>query len=407
MHILNLSFFYDEYEHMSIKVPHTPSASPLMSVSTPFVSTWVEISSEAFEHNIRAYYAVTKPAALAVVIKSNGYGHGLLAMGKLCDSNDLIAVLCTVSVTEALALREARISKPILVLSIIDAPIAQAIQHDIAMVVHDLAFARTLDQAAQRLNKKAKIHFKVDTGLSRLGIAPHLARQYIEEIHQMSGIIIEGIFTHLADSESEDQSFVHYQLQQFSALTEQLRTQGIVIPLQHTACSAAAAVAPLSRHTMVRIGIGSYGLWPSAENKFMTTAACATFSLKPVLTWKTSIIQVKEIAAGSFVGYDRTHQVTRATRIATLPVGYWDGYDRRLSNKGKVMIHDQIANVVGRIAMNLMMVDVTDIDAQQGDTVTLLGNYPGLTADDIAQICGTINYEIVTRINPLLPRLVV
>jgi alanine racemase len=158
---------------------------------------------------------------------------------------------------------------------------------------------------------------------------------------------------------------------------------------------------------MVRVGIGLYGLWPSAENKVMTQKFYPQFSLKPALTWKTKIIQIKELPAGSFVGYDRTYQVQKFSRIAIIPVGYWDGFDRGLSNKGKVLINQQLAPIIGKIAMNLSMVDVTDLNVSIEDEVTLLGNHPGITADDVAKHCDTINYEIVTRINPLLPRIVV
>ena len=152
--------------------------------------------------------------------------------------------------------------------------------------------------------------------------------------------------------------------------------------------------------------IGIYGLWPSADNKQITQTYFPDFNLQPALTWKTRIIQVKEIPVSSFVGYDRTYKTERAMHIATLPIGYWDGYDRKLSNKGCVYIHGKRAPIVGRIAMNLMMVDVTGISAQTGDEVVLLSNYPDITADKLAEQCDTIHYEMVTRINPLLPRII-
>lgn len=370
------------------------------------MASWIEIDKEAFEHNILNYKTIIKPALLAPVMKSNAYGHGIELVAKICDQNDLVDLLCVVSLKEALSLRSIDIKKPILVLSIIDDNLEEAIIHNIDLVVYDITTILDLNKVGKSLNKKANIHIKVDTGLSRLGLHHHDVLTLIKQICHLPFISINGIFTHFAESESADQTFTHYQLEQFNTLLLQLDTMRISIPLKHAACSAAASANTKSLYNLVRVGIGIYGLWPSPDNREVTQQNYPNFSLKPVLTWKTRIIQIKDIPAGSYVGYDRTHQMQDNARIAIIPVGYWDGYDRRLANKGLVMINNQQAPIIGRIAMNLSIVDITGLSVSIEHDVTLLGNYPGITADDMATMCQTINYEIVTRINPLLPRLI-
>lgn len=368
--------------------------------------SWVEIDTAALDHNISSYRSISKPALLAPVIKSNAYGHGIELVAQFFDQHTAVDILCVVSLSEAVQLRSIGIQKPLLVLSIIDRNIELAILYDIAIVAYDLPMVLELNRLAQQHNKKAYIHVKIDTGLSRLGLLQNDAITFIEYIHKLPYITIAGIFTHYAFSESADQTHTNYQLNNFNTVIDYLESKKIHIPLKHTSCSAAISANNNTHFTMVRAGIGIYGLWPSKENKIVTQQCYPQFSLKPALTWKTRVIQVKEIPAGSYVGYNLTHQVQRTSHIATLPIGYWDGYDRRLANKGLVHIKGTIVPVIGIVAMNLTMINVTGLDVTIGDEVTLLGNHDGLTAHDIAQKCNTINYEIVTRINPGLPRLI-
>ncbi|MFA6527322.1 MAG: alanine racemase [Candidatus Babeliales bacterium] len=367
-------------------------------------ASWVQIDKEALEHNIRMYKNITRHALLAPVIKSNAYGHGMELIAKICDQNPLVDMLCVVSVREALLLRREGITKPLLVISILDDGLEEAVAHDIDLVAYDLETITELNAIGQRLNKKAQIHLKFDTGLSRLGLHSDNLLALVEQIHSLPFITIRGIFTHFAESESDDQTFTNHQLTQFNTLLAELDAREIHIPLKHSACTAAITASTANHCTMVRLGIGLYGLWPSQENKQLTEQLYPNFSLKPAMTWKTRIIQIKDIPAGSYIGYDRSHQVDRPTRLAILPVGYWDGFDRRLSNKGQVLINNQLAPIRGKVAMNLCIVDITGLDVSVDHEVTLLGNHQDITADDIAGLCETINYEIVTRINPLLPR---
>ena len=368
--------------------------------------TWVEIDANAFNHNIAQYKNIVHPALLAVVIKSNAYGHGMHHIAALAEENRNVDYLCTVSLSEAISLRVNGIKKPILVLSILDDDLEKACIYNVDLVLYDMHTAHLLNRIGISRNQTRNVHIKVDTGLSRLGIAAHHAFDFIQELKKLPHLTVQGIFTHFAESEKSDQTFTNQQIKNFEKLIETVEKAEISIPLKHTSCSAAITANSNSHFTMARVGIGAYGLWPSEDNKKVTQTQHIYFSLKPVLQWKTKIILIKEVPAGSFVGYDRTHCVHHTTRIATLPVGYWDGYDRKLSNNSYVIINNTLARVVGRIAMNLMMVDVTNVDAHVGDKVILLGNHATITADALAARCDTINYEFVTRINPMIPRVV-
>ncbi len=368
--------------------------------------TWLEIDKQAFEHNIAQYKKIVHPTLLAIVVKSNAYGHGMHQIAALAEENSNVDYLCTASLSEAISLRQHAIKKPILVLSILDDTLEQAFIHSIDIVVYSLQQALELKKIGTRLQKKINVHIKIDTGLSRLGILHEVAVDFVKQLNTLSHLNIKGIFTHFAQSEKENQTFTDLQIERFNQIIESLEKEKIYIPLKHSSCSAAITANAKSHFTMARAGIGIYGLWSSSENKKLTEKTNSLFSLKPVLTWKTKIIQIKEVPAGSSVGYDRTYITKKISRIATLPLGYWDGYDRKLSNKGFVYINNHRAQIVGRIAMNLMMVDITNITTGVGDEVIVLGKYDLISADDLAKNCETINYEFVTRINPLLPRII-
>jgi alanine racemase len=372
--------------------------------------SWVQIDRQALAHNLSLYRSVVPPSQqLSVVLKSNAYGHGLPEVAMLCDSNNDVDVIAVVSVQEAMLLRTLGIKKPILVLSILDGNLAEAIEHNIDLVVYDQQSLHRVLEAAQKISLPAQVHLKIDTGLSRLGVTlpevPAFATTVAAAHHH---IRVRGIFTHLADSEQADHHFVHHQIATLKQALNIFSAHAIRPPLTHAECSAAITAISDNFLTLARLGIGLYGLWPSPENKERVQKIHPHFNLKPVLSWFTKISQLKEIDAGNFVGYDRTFQTTRPTKLAILPIGYWDGYDRRFSNNGIMLINGQLAPVRGRVAMNMTIVDVTDIsDVTHDSIVTLLGNHEGVSAQDLAARCNTINYEVVTRINPLLPRIVV
>jgi alanine racemase len=268
-----------------------------------------------------------------------------------------------------------------------------------------------LGKITSRTKRKAYLHIKLETGTHRQGIEEGDLLPFIERIKKHPYLIVEGISTHFANIEdTTDHSYAQSQLQRFRHSLNHLTKNKVEIPVKHAACSAATILFPETTFDMVRVGIMTYGLWPSKE----TYLSCLQrqknpIRLKPVLSWKTRIVQIKEVAEGAFIGYGCTHKTTRPTKVAILPVGYYDGYDRKLSNSSYVLVKGKRAPVRGRVAMNFIAVDITDIQgAKLEDEVVLLGRQgkETINAESLASLCGTINYEIVTRISPLLPRLV-
>lgn len=225
-------------------------------------TTWVEIDTAALDHNVSSYSSISKPALLAPVIKSNAYGHGIELVAQFFDQHAAVDILCVVSLSEAVHLRNCGITKPLLVLSIIDRNVELALLYDIALVAYDLPMVLELNQLAQQHKTKANIHVKVDTGLSRLGLLQDKAIAFIEYVNTLQNITIQGIFTHYAISESADQTYTNKQLAHFNTIVEYLESKKIHIPLRHTSCSAALSANIHTHHTMVRAGIGTYGLWP-------------------------------------------------------------------------------------------------------------------------------------------------
>lgn len=373
-------------------------------------SSWLEISTSSFEHNVRQIRSCLGSTILfAPVIKSNAYGHGMFLIAELCEQNSSIDWMCVASLSEAISLRNHGIQKPLLVISILDDSLEKCITHNIKIIAYNFETISHLNTLGKRFNKKVEIHIKIDTGLSRTGLLWHEALPLLKKISQLSHITLDGIFSHLACAESEDQSFSDLQIERFNTLTHQIKDAHISIPHTHISCSAALLFHQnIQRYSLARAGISIYGLWPSPETKIQTQQRHPSLNLKPIMTWKTKIIQIKTVPANTAIGYDLTYTTTRKTTLALLPIGYWDGYDRAFSNKGLVKIHHQYAPVIGRVAMNLTVVDITTIPhAMPGDEVIILGDDPSIHADAMAEKIGTINYEIVTRINPLLPRILV
>ena len=373
-------------------------------------TTRVEISKKALLHNLKQYKTfLNSNLLLCPVLKSNAYGHGIELVGSICQESSLVNGICLASLSEALFLRKRKITKPIFVISIIDDDPAEAILQDIAMIAYDFSFINELNKKAKKLNKKAKIHIKIDTGFSRCGLFAHDAFTLIKKIVSLSHIVLDGIFSHFTCSPADNYLYTYQQYNQLNDLLIKLKTNNITPQHIHITNTASLHHAELNNKcTMTRLGIGMYGLWPSIKSKKHILKKFPHFSLQQVLTWKTKIIQVKTIPANSFVGYDLTYKTDKQIMIGLLPVGYWDGYDPKLSNCGVVKIGNYDAPVIGRISMNLTVIDVTHIPTQLlVNDVVLLGNFPNITADNFAQKVGTINYEVVTRINPLIPRILV
>ncbi|RMG22411.1 MAG: alanine racemase, partial [Methanobacteriota archaeon] len=269
-----------------------------------------------------------------------------------------------------------------------------------------------LESIARKYDRKVYVHLKINTGTNRLGIRPENLDSVINHLKHSAYIVTEGIYTHFANIEdTTDHSFAMKQLQLFNQVVEKIRKEFNISRI-HSACSAAALLFPETHFNAIRLGISQYGMWPSRETFVsykIQHANNGSERLQPLLSWKTKIGQVFEVPSGECIGYGCTYKVTRPTRIATLPVGYFDGVDRRLSNNGYFLVHGQRAPIRGRVCMNLTMIDVTDIpNVKVGDVVTLIGRDGAeiVSADDWASWMHTINYEVTTRINPSIHRII-
>lgn len=388
--------------------------------------SWVEIKRAAPENNLKELKkGAKKNIIFCAVVKSNAYGHGVKQITSLLPSADWFAVN---SFEEGAELRSCGVKKPILVLGYI--PLNQlkdAVEFDLRLTVYNIQTLKKLEKGLKG-KKQARIHLKIETGTSRQGILPEQIPQFVELISNSKSLVLEGISTHYANIEDTlNPEYAQEQLRRFKDAVEKIKRAGLTPKIIHTACTAAAILYPETHFDMLRIGIGLYGLWPSRETYISALLGSRPLpELIPVLTWKTKIVQIKTIPAGSYVGYGCTYRTTRKTRLAVLPVGYADGYDRALGNKAHVLIHGKRAKVLGRVCMNLTMIDITDIrGVKLEDEVILIGksevenknngwkipgcnsNEESITAEMLAEWAGTINYEIVTRISPYLERKIV
>ena len=365
-------------------------------------NSWVEISKSAILHNLAQYKRIVgKSVEVMPIVKSNAYGHGIIEVAKLVAPK--VKWLGVVSLGEALELRKNNIRKRIFVLSYAPSRyLKEGIKQQIDLPVYDLNYARLISQTAKKLNKIAKIHLKIDTGTSRVGVLPKDAVMFIQKVSELPNLKIEGIWSHFAASE-ENRNYTKFQLDNFNQVLGQLEKRGIRIPYKHFACSAATLIEPEAHFNLIRLGLSLYGLWPSVLAKQIALKRFPWLNLKPAMSWKTKIIQVKQLPKGTKVSYGCTYTTKKETKLAVIAVGYWEGYDRRLSGRGEVIIKGQRCPVLGRVCMNLTMVDVSKVkDIKAGDETILLGE--GISAEDLAEKIGTINYEVVTRINPVLAR---
>ncbi len=377
--------------------------------------SWVEVSGSALRHNLKQYRRVLKPgASLLAVVKSNAYGHGLVLASQVAAKSGLVDWLGTASLAEALTLRAAGIKLPLLVLSYyhplqVD-ELIRGIKAKISFVVYDTGAIKQLAVAARKARQRARVHLKIDTGMARLGIDYRTANQYLRLIKGDKNLWLEGVASHLATAESRFTGFLQTQLENFDKfLMENNSLLGSKI-YKHIACSAAINTQIGAQYNLVRLGIGYYGLWPSLDNEAMVKKTQPDFKLQPALTWKTNIIELQKLVTGVTVGYGRTYLTKRPLMMAVLPIGYWDGYDRKLSNHAQVLVQGKRCPVIGRVCMNITMVDVSQVkNVKVGDEVVLLGRQGRgeVTAERLAEKSGTINYETVTKINPLLKRILV
>ncbi|MBF2050240.1 MAG: alanine racemase [Leptolyngbya sp. IPPAS B-1204] len=382
-------------------------------------SSWCEVSKTAIRANVEILRRrVGEGVILGIVVKSDAYGHGLIA----CAQEFLEAGADWLIVNfayEAIRLRQAGIAAPIYVCGNVSAAqVAMLAEYDgIRMALYDADVARAAAEAAQRTGHRIPMHILIETGTHRQGLVLEDALKLAALVSQLDGICLEGIATHYADIEdTTDHRFAHQQLTRLQEAEQAFRQAGFDLPIVQSANSAATILWNQTHAAMVRVGIAAYGLWPSKETyaKVLQTFADRGEgfipTLQPVLSWRARVVQVKAVPAGGYVGYGRTFRAAYPMKIAVLPVGYHEGYDRRLSNLGYVIINGMRAPVCGRICMNMFMVDVTHIpNVQVGTIATLLGSdgEERVSAEQLASWMGTINYEVVARIHPSQPRYLV
>jgi alanine racemase len=373
----------------------------------------VEIDRKALAHNIREFRQRIGPRRIFLaVVKANAYGHGLLEVAGVAAAEgvDWFGVH---SVAEGIALRRAGVGAPVLVLGY--APLfalEEAVAADLRLTVYNKETIVRLGGLARRLGRTVRVHVKLETGTWRQGVAPGDLAGFVRDIRRRPGLVVEGLSSHFANIEDTTKhDYPRRQLETYRAACRALEAGGPRVPLKHMSCTASTILFPAPGFNLARVGIGLYGLWPSKE----TFLSCLLdrkdpLSLKPVLAWKARVAQVKKVPPGADIGYGCTYRTTRRTVLAVVPVGYFDGYDRGLSNTAHVLIKGRRAPVRGRVAMDFFMADVTDIpDVMLEDEVTLIGadGRERVSAEDLASLAGTISYEILARINPSVPRVVV
>ncbi len=361
-----------------------------------------EINLDAIYFNMESMKnSVAEDTRFCGVVKTDGYGHGAVAVSKIIDP--LVWGYAVATPEEGIILRKNGITKPVIVLGMATPDSFEELTaYDLHPAVFQLEKARQLSEAAGAVGKTASIHIKIDTGMNRIGMpAEEASVQEIVQIAALPNIKIEGIFTHMATADEMDKSEAKLQAERFTKLCDEVQRQGVEIPIRHCSNSAGIMDMPYVNMDMVRCGISLYGMYPSdVVNK-------RRMMLYPAMSLISQVSYVKTVPAGTPVSYGGTYVTERTTTLATIPVGYGDGYPRGLSNKGYVLIHGQKAPICGRICMDQFMVDVTDIDhVEEGDRVTLIGRDHGkmISVEELCALFDGFHYEFVCNIGKRVPR---
>lgn len=371
--------------------------------------TWVELSKSALLHNVRVLSRHAAPAKFMAVVKANAYGHGVREVSGIVKSAaDWFGVD---SLDEALFLRKNGIRKPILIIGYIPpSRIVECAKQDLSFVAYNQETLRAI-KSVRAKKGTFKVHLKIETGTTRQGLDDEALLRFAKAASRIPSVQIEGVYTHFANIEdTKDPSYAFKQLKRFRAQLDALAGIGIRPKVLHSASSAATILYPETHFNLVRPGIAMYGHWPSPDTQAVARKKNAALQLKPVLTWKTVAAQVKSVKKGTPVSYGLTERVSRDSKLVILPIGYWDGYDRGLSSNGHVLIRGHRCKVMGRVCMNIIVVDATDVPGvTTGDEVVLIGKQKSeeIRAEDIASLIGTIQYEVLARINPLIERRIV
>lgn len=340
------------------------------------------------------------------VVKANAYGHGIDVVAPIAAQYaDWLGVN---NLEEALAVRDLGINKPLAILGHTEIDrLDYVISGEFRQVLYRQDVAVALSSLAKERGTKARVHLKVETGTHRQGVALGDLEGFVKELLDLSNLEIEGVYTHFANIEDTlDPTFAQFQIDEFRRALAIVKDAGARPSWIHASATSGALLYPETGFNMIRVGIGTYGIWPSRETQLASRERGRRITLTPALTWKTRIAQIKTIRPGEFVGYGLTYQASHPMKIAILPIGYYDGYDRKLSNSGRVLVGGQAVPVIGRVMMNMIAIDVTDVDVKPDDDVVLIGRQgkAEIRAEELAEKIGTIAYEVLSRINPGIPR---
>ena len=369
--------------------------------------TWIEIDASAIGKNLDAFRSVVTPGtAVMAVVKANAYGHGIEVVAPIAAQHaDWLGVN---NLEEALAVRDLGIEKPVAILGHTEIDrLDYVISGEFRQVLYRQDIAVALSRFAKERGTTARVHLKVETGTHRQGVALANLESFIKELLALSHLEIEGVYTHFANIEDTlDPTFAQFQIDEFRRALSIVNEAGARPSWIHASATSGALLYPEMGFNMIRVGIGTYGIWPSRETQLAARERGRRITLTPALSWKTRIAQIKTISQGEFVGYGLTYQANHPMKIAILPIGYYDGYDRKLSNSGRVLVGGQAVPVIGRVMMNMIAIDVTDVDVKPDDEVVLIGRQgkAEIRAEELAEKIGTIAYEVVSRINPGIPR---
>jgi alanine racemase len=366
----------------------------------PGLPTWVDIDLDALDENLRTIRrSLAKNVAILLTVKADAYGHGAVQVAHA--GGEWVDWCGVATLDEALELRKAEVRNRILILSpVIEEEIAGVVDHGFAVTVPSIEFARLVAGYAGIRGVTTEVHVEIDTGMGRTGFFAEEAEGLIAEISHLPGLKLGGVFTHYAASDT-DTEFTREQARRFLAVIERLKSSGVEIPVIHSANSAALASIPETHMQMVRPGLVAYGHYPAGAKQ--------TLRVRPVMSWKSRLVQVRRIPRGTPVSYGRTYIAERDTLMGVVPVGYGHGYPYRLSNAGRMLVSGMLVPVIGRVTMDMTMVDLTDVAPAPvvGDEVVLVGRAAGeeITVDDVAGWAGTISYEIMCGISKRVPRM--
>ncbi len=350
----------------------------------------------------RTKQIINPDTKIVAIVKADAYGHGAVPVAKILEP--LVAGYGVAMVEEGIELRENGIKKPILILGFTpECNMKELVSYEITPAVYTLDMAKWVSKEAVAQNKTVKVHLKIDTGMGRIGFAlTDESVNTIKQIANLPGIEIEGCFSHFSKADEKDLSFTKLQLERYNSFIAKLEEVGIKIPVQHISNSAGAMMVPEANKYMVRSGITTYGLYPSED------VDKSRLYLEPAMEWKTHVSFVKTLPKGVGISYGGTFVTEKETKVATIPVGYADGYPRSLSSKGYVLVNGKKANILGRVCMDQFMVDVTEIeDVKIGDAVTLFGQDgdANISVEEISELAGSFNYEFVCDVHKRIPRI--